>query len=229
MSTNQPCESSPGQGVSTLVSHSSLGTEARLRLTGPNNTVWHNATITRENREKLNGHKALVLWFTGLSGSGKSTIAHAVEEHLHRRGCRTYVFDGDNVRHGLCSDLGFSAKDRSENVRRVAEMVKLFLDAGVIALTAFISPFKEHRNLAKRMIGEDFLEIYCRCPLEVCEARDKKGIYQRARDGLIKEFTGISSPYEEPDQADLVLETNRESLEVCVQKVLQLALKRIFS
>lgn len=137
-------------------------------------------------------------------------------------------FDGDNVRHGLCSDLGFSAKDRTENVRRVAEMVKLFLDAGVIALTAFISPFREDRNLVKRMIGEDFIEIYCRCPLEVCEARDKKGIYQRARNGLIKEFTGISSPYEEPDQPDLVLDTVNESLERCVQKVLQLALPRIF-
>lgn len=229
MANNHSCKSGPGQLANPAAPHLRSATESPSGPTGPNNTVWHNATVTRERREKLNGHKALVLWFTGLSGSGKSTIAHTVEEHLHQKGCRTYVFDGDNVRHGLCSDLGFSAKDRAENVRRVAEMVKLFLDAGVVALTAFISPFREDRNLVKRMIGEDFLEIYCRCPLEVCEARDKKGIYQRARNGLIKEFTGISSPYEEPEHPDLVLDTGRESLETCVQKVLQLALPRIFA
>lgn len=229
MSTDHPYELGRETRVNTAASHCELGTEAASRLTGPNNTVWYHATVTRERRESLNGHKTLVLWFTGLSGSGKSTIAHTVEEYLYRQGCRTYVFDGDNVRHGLCSDLGFSAKDRAENVRRVAEMVKLFLDAGVVALTAFISPFREDRDLARRIIGKDFLEIYCRCPLEVCEARDKKGIYQRARNGLIKDFTGISSPYEEPEQADLILDTGSESLEMCVQKVLQLALPRIFN
>jgi adenylylsulfate kinase len=142
-----------------------------------NNIVWHHATVTRSRREALNNHKAVNLWFTGLSGSGKSTLAHAVEERLHRLGCRTFVFDGDNVRHGLCSDLGFSVEDRSENVRRIGEMVNLFLQAGVIALTAFISPLKKDREKVRSIIGaENFLEIHCACPLEICEQRDVKGL-----------------------------------------------------
>ena len=184
------------------------------------NAVWHHATVTRARREALNGHRAAVLWFTGLSGSGKSTLAHAVEEKLHALGCHTYVFDGDNVRHGLCGDLGFSRADRTENLRRIGAMVKLFCDAGVIALTAFISPFRADRIAIRQGVGEtDFFEIYCRCPLAVCEKRDVKGLYQRARRGEIPEFTGISSPYEEPERAALVLETSRESLEDSVQRV----------
>ena len=139
------------------------------------NTVWHHATVTRARREALNGHRGAILWFTGLSGAGKSTLAHAVEELLHKRGCRTFVFDGDNVRHGLCNDLGFSARDRAENIRRIGEMTKLFLEAGVISLTAFISPFREDRERVRSLVPHgDFFEIYCRCSLDVCEQRDVK-------------------------------------------------------
>ncbi|MBF0460104.1 MAG: adenylyl-sulfate kinase [Magnetococcales bacterium] len=179
--------------------------------------IWHDATITREQREKQNRHKGIVLWFTGLSGSGKSTLAHALEEHLHQRECHTFVLDGDNLRHGLCRDLGFSAESRRENIRRAAEVAKLFVEAGMIALTAFISPFQADRQQARKLIGpESFVEIYCQCPLDVCEQRDSKGLYQKARAGLIAEFTGISSPYEEPEQADLVLNTATHSVEACV-------------
>ncbi len=185
------------------------------------NVVWHEGTVDRSRREALNGHHSVCLWFTGLSGAGKSTVAHAVEERLHGLGCRTYVFDGDNVRHGLCGDLGFSREDRAENLRRIAEMVKLFLDAGVIALTAFISPFRADRERVRAIVGpEDFIEIYCRCPLEVCEQRDVKGLYARARRGEIPEFTGISSPYEPPESPDLVLDTAAQPLEECVEAVL---------
>jgi adenylylsulfate kinase len=191
------------------------------------NTVWHNATVTRQRREQLNGHKSALLWFTGLSGSGKSTLAHIVEEQLYRRGCGTIVFDGDNVRHGLCSDLGFSLTDRAENIRRIGEMSKLFLEAGVIALTAFISPFRKDRELVRRLVGTDnFIEIYCDCPIEICEARDVKGLYKRARAGEIREFTGISSPYEAPENPDLVLDSGRAPLETCVQAVIELMLTR---
>lgn len=185
------------------------------------NTVWHHATVTRARREAQNGHKSVILWFTGLSGAGKSTLAHAVEESLHQMGCRTFVFDGDNVRHGLCGDLGFSAHDREENIRRVGEMAKLFVEAGVIALTAFISPFRTDRAKVRGLVPHgDFIEIYCRCPLEVCEQRDVKGLYRRARAGEIKDFTGISSPYEEPENPELIIETGSEPLETCVGKVL---------
>ena len=187
------------------------------------NVVWHHATVTRERREAMNGHGSVILWFTGLSGAGKSTLAHAVEEQLHRAGCRTFVFDGDNVRHGLCSDLGFSAEDRVENIRRVGEMTKLFLEAGVIALTAFISPFRAVRERVRSLVPHgDFLEIYCRCPVEVCETRDVKGLYRRARAGEIKNFTGISSPYEEPDGPELVVDTGRLSLDESVALVMDL-------
>jgi adenylylsulfate kinase len=189
----------------------------------PNDVVWHHATITRSRREQLNGHKSAVVWFTGLSGSGKSTVAHMVEEALHRAGCHTYVFDGDNVRHGLCADLSFSAADRAENIRRIGEMVKLFVDAGIVALTAFISPFTRDRERVRQLVGtDDFLEIYCRCPLEVCERRDVKGMYKRARAGEIKEFTGISSPYEPPVDPVLVLDTDKVPLEECAQRVVSM-------
>ena len=188
-----------------------------------NNIVWHHATVTRERRERLNGHRACALWFTGLSGAGKSTLAHAVEERLHAMGCRTFVFDGDNVRHGLCSDLGFSAEDRSENLRRIAEMVRLFLDAGLIALCAFISPRRDDRERVRAVIGaENFLEVHCDCSLAMCEQRDVKGSYKKARAGLIKNYTGVSAPYEAPDHPDLRLETGVAPLSECVEAVMQL-------
>lgn len=187
------------------------------------NVVWHHATVTRDRRKELNAHKSVVLWFTGLSGSGKSTLAHAVEERLHQLLCRTFVLDGDNVRHGLCGDLGFSEQDRVENIRRVGEVAKLFLEAGVISLTAFISPFKSDREKVRSLFPYgDFLEIYCRCPLAVCEARDVKGLYMRARAGEVKNFTGISSPYEAPPKSELVIDTDVMSLDDCVESVLSL-------
>jgi len=187
------------------------------------NIVWHQATVTRRRRETQNGHASCVLWFTGLSGSGKSTLAHAVEEELHLRGCRTFVLDGDNVRHGLCGDLAFSEADRSENIRRVGEAARLFVEAGVIVLTAFISPFRDDRERVRRLIGDaDFIEIYCHCPLEVCEERDVKGLYRKARQGLIKDFTGISSPYEEPEQLAYSINTAETTVVDSVGQVMDL-------
>ncbi|MBZ0090720.1 MAG: adenylyl-sulfate kinase [Sulfuricellaceae bacterium] len=184
-------------------------------------TVWHPATVTRDRRQALNGHRSAVVWFTGLSGAGKSTLAHAVEERLHQIGCRTFVFDGDNVRHGLCADLGFSEEDRKENIRRIGEMVKLFADAGVIALTAFISPFRADRNRVRQLLAPgDFIEVHCRCPLEICESRDVKGMYRRARAGEIRDFTGISSPYEEPENPELSIDTASMPLDQCVDQVI---------
>ncbi|OIQ86704.1 putative adenylyl-sulfate kinase [mine drainage metagenome] len=192
------------------------------------NLRWHDALVTRADRQRQNGHRSVILWFTGLSGAGKSTLAHAVEQALHAQGCRTFVFDGDNVRHGLCADLGFSAQDRAENIRRVGEMARLFLDAGVIALTAFISPFRADRDRVRKLVpAGDFIEIYCRCPLEVCEQRDVKGLYRKARQGLITDFTGISSPYEAPESPDLILDTAILSLEDSVAQVMALLRHRI--
>ncbi len=191
------------------------------------NTVWHHATVTRARREQLNGHRSVLLWFTGLSGSGKSTLAHTVEDLLYQMGCHTFVFDGDNVRHGLSSDLGFGDADRSENIRRIAEMGKLYVDAGMIALTAFISPMRRDRAFVRELVGpEDFIEIWCRCPLEVCEARDVKGLYRRARAGEIEHFTGISAPYEEPEQADIVIDTDRESLDDAAARIIEILRER---
>ncbi len=185
------------------------------------NVVWHHATVTRERRQQLNGHRSFVLWFTGLSGSGKSTLAHAVEERLHQMSCRTFVFDGDNVRHGLCSDLGFGEEDRRENIRRIGEMTKLFVEAGVIAMTAFISPFRAERQMVRSLFQPgEFIEIYCDCSLETCEARDVKGLYAKARAGLIPNYTGISSPYEEPLSPEIRIRTDKETLEDSVDAVL---------
>jgi len=184
------------------------------------NVVWHCATVTRERREKLHKHKSAVLWFTGLSGAGKSTLAHALEEQLHQRGCSTYVFDGDNVRHGLCGDLSFSEQDRVENIRRIGEMAKLFCNAGILALTAFISPFRADRRKVRELAGEDFIEIFCDCSLDVCESRDVKGLYKKARKGEIPEFTGISSPYEAPENPEISLDTGAQPLEDCIQKII---------
>jgi adenylylsulfate kinase len=187
------------------------------------NTVWHNATVTRKRREQKNQHKSVVLWFTGLSGAGKSTLAHAVEEQLFQNGFNTFVLDGDNVRHGLCGDLGFSDENRKENIRRISETAKLMLEAGVITLTAFISPFRAERAMARSLMPHgDFIEIHCYCPLVVCEQRDVKGLYKKAREGEIKNFTGISSPYEEPLKPELRIDTSALTLVESVQKVMAL-------
>jgi adenylylsulfate kinase len=187
------------------------------------NVVKHRATVTRNRREEQNKHRSVIIWFTGLSGSGKSTLAHQVEEDLYKTGCRTFVFDGDNVRHGLCANLGFSAEDRHENIRRIGEMAKLFIEAGVIALTAFISPFRADRERVKALVSEnDFIEIYCDSPLKVCEERDVKGLYKKARAGVIQNYTGISSPYEPPENPDLHLDTAGDSVEVNAEKILDL-------
>lgn len=184
--------------------------------------VWHHATVTRRRREDQNGHRGAIVWFTGLSGAGKSTLAHAVEEALHQRGCRTFVLDGDNVRHGLCGDLGFSTEDRIENIRRVGEIAKLFMEAGVIVLTAFISPFRSDRQRVRGMVEHgDFIEIHCDSPIAVCESRDTKGLYKKARAGQIAEFTGISSPYEAPENPELTVRTGTTELETCVQQVIE--------
>jgi adenylylsulfate kinase len=193
------------------------------------NVVWHQPTVTRDRRAKNNGHRSVILWFTGLSGAGKSTIAHALEESLYQLGANTYVLDGDNVRHGLCGDLGFSDTDRNENIRRIGELAKLFIDAGIIALTAFISPFQEDRQRARDLVPEgDFIEIHVKCPLEVCETRDPKGLYKKARAGLIKGYTGISSPYEVPDNPEIVVDTSVRDVDQCVMEIIDyLAAKQI--
>jgi adenylylsulfate kinase len=187
------------------------------------NTVYHNATVTRKRREKLNNHKSAVIWFTGLSGSGKSTLAHSVEEELYKLNCRTFVLDGDNIRHGLSSNLTFSDDGRKENIRRIGEVAKLMVEAGIIAITAFISPFKKDRNLVRELLPQGgFVEIYCKASLEVCESRDVKGLYRRARAGEIKNYTGIDSPYEAPGHPELIIDTENESLEGSVVKVINL-------
>ncbi len=187
------------------------------------NLFRYNSRITRKNREALNKHKAIAIWFTGLSGAGKSTLAHALEERLHQMECRTYVLDGDNIRYGLCSDLGFSVADRKENVRRVGEVVKLAVDAGLITMAAFISPIKKDRDYVKSLFSEgDFIEVYCRCSLKVCEQRDVKGLYKRARLGEIPCFTGITSGYDEPVSADLVVDTDQVTIEEGVDRILAL-------
>jgi len=185
------------------------------------NIIYHHASVTRQRRNKLNGHRSVVLWFTGLSGSGKSTLAHAVEEKLYQKGCRTFVLDGDNVRHGLNSNLDFSESGRTENIRRISEVSKLMLESGLIVMTAFISPFNKDRNEARKLItNDDFIEIYCKASLETCEARDVKGLYKRARAGKIKNYTGIDSPYEEPNNPELIINTNDETLENSASKIL---------
>lgn len=185
------------------------------------NVVWHQSTVTRQDREHQNGHRSVILWFTGLSGAGKSTLAHAVEDKLFKLNCRTFVIDGDNVRHGLCADLGFSSDDRVENIRRVGEIAKLFTEAGIIALTAFISPFRADRDRVRELVADgDFIEVYCEASLEICENRDVKGLYKKARSGEISNFTGISSPYEPPESPELIVNTGEGSLETCVQQVI---------
>ena len=191
------------------------------------NIIWHNATITRQHRNQQNRHKSVVLWFTGLSGSGKSTLAHAVEERLYKQGCRTFVLDGDNVRHGISSDLGFNVIDRQENIRRIGETAKLMMEAGLITLTAFISPYRKDRENVRNILPHgDFIEIYSKSTLKTCEARDVKGLYKKARAGEIKNYTGIDSPYEIPLKPELEVNTEQLSVEESVEKVMQLLLWR---
>jgi adenylylsulfate kinase len=192
------------------------------------NTVVYRGKVDRSARERLNNHSSRLFWFTGLSGSGKSTLAHLVEERLHNLGMRTYVFDGDNVRHGLCGDLSFSPEGRAENLRRIGEMTRLFLDAGIVCLTAFISPLREDREKVRDIVGRnDFIEIYVKCPLEVCEQRDVKGLYKLARAGKIKNYTGISAPYEEPENADLVVESHQCAVDECAETIVAFVLSRL--
>ena len=184
------------------------------------NIIYHQASVTRQRRYKLNNHRSIVLWFTGLSGSGKSTLAHTLEEKLFQMECKTFVLDGDNVRHGLNSNLDFSEADRTENIRRISEVSKLMLESGLIVMTAFISPFKKDRNEARKLISnDDFIEIYCKASLEICEKRDVKGLYKRARAGEIKNYTGIDSPYEAPENPELIIDTDKESLGESVSKI----------
>jgi len=183
--------------------------------------IPHNHEITKEDRRKLNGHGSLILWFTGLPSSGKSTIANEVEKRLISSGIRTYILDGDNVRMGLCKDLGFSEADRAENIRRIGEVSKLFVQAGCIVLSAFVSPYRRDRDAVRALVGEDeFVEVYVSAPLEVCEERDVKGLYKKAREGVIKGFTGIDDPYEAPLNPEIVLETDRMTLEEGADRII---------
>ncbi|MDQ0339986.1 adenylylsulfate kinase [Caldalkalibacillus uzonensis] len=185
--------------------------------------VWHQTSVSKQDRQALNGHKSCIIWFTGLSGSGKSTLANALAKALHEQQVRTYVLDGDNIRHGLNKDLGFSPQDRVENIRRIGEVAKLFVDAGIIALTAFISPYRADREQVRSLVEDgEFIEVYVKCPLSECEQRDPKGLYKKARAGEIPEFTGISSPYEEPEQPEIIIETDRLSVKEAVEQLLRL-------
>ena len=187
------------------------------------NVIYHQASVTRQRRNKLNEHRSVVVWFTGLSGSGKSTLAHALEEKLFQNGCKTFVLDGDNMRHGLNSNLDFSDAGRTENIRRISEVSKLMIESGLIVMTAFISPFYIDRNEARKLISnDDFIEIYCNASLEACEKRDIKGLYKKARAGEIKNYTGIDSPYEPPEKPDLVINTETETLEDSVDMIFSL-------
>ena len=184
------------------------------------NIIYHQALVTRERRNKLHKHRSVVIWFTGLSGSGKSTLAHVLEEKLFNQGSNTYVLDGDNIRHGLNSNLNFSDIDRKENIRRIGEVSKLMLDAGLIVMTAFISPFKDDRDEVRRLIPKgDFIEVYCKASLKTCEERDVKGFYKLARAGKIEQYTGINSPYEIPENPELIIDTDLEELDESASKI----------
>lgn len=186
------------------------------------NLAWHEASISKVDRQVNNGHKSFILWFTGLSGSGKSTVANALAKMLFQQGIQTYVLDGDNIRQGLNQDLGFSDKERKENIRRIGEVAKLFVDSGQVVITAFISPFKEDRETVRKLVEEDeFVEVYIKCPLEICEKRDPKGLYQKARRGKIKQFTGIDAPYEPPEKPEILLDTEKYSVEECVSQIME--------
>lgn len=185
-------------------------------MTG-NNIIPQKHVITKIDRNKLTGNKSFVVWFTGLSGSGKSTLVNVLEQRLHQKGVLTYILDGDNIRNGLNNDLGFSDADRKENIRRIGEVAKLLSDSGIVVLTAFISPFREDRQIVRNLLERDeFIEVYVKCPVEICESRDVKGLYKKARDGQIKEFTGLDSPYEEPENPEITVDTGKLSIEESV-------------
>lgn len=186
------------------------------------NVIWHTHKVKKEEREEFLKQKGVVLWFTGLSGSGKSTVANEVSHRLHSMGKLSYILDGDNIRHGLNKDLGFSPEDRTENIRRISEVANLFADAGFITITAFISPYRKDRNFCRELLGEGrFIEIFTKARLDTCEERDPKGLYKKAREGKIKEFTGIDAPYEEPDRPELIIDTDKESIEESAEKVIK--------
>ncbi len=186
------------------------------------NIIWHEHKVTREQREKLLNQRGCVVWFTGLSGCGKSTIANELSYRLYKKNKLSYIFDGDNIRHGLNKDLGFSAEDRSENIRRISEIARLFADAGVITITAFISPYRKDRHLCRDMVGKvRFIEVYVKASLSVCEKRDPKGLYKKARAGDIKDFTGIDAPYEEPENPEVVVDTEKESVKESTDKIIE--------
>ena len=190
-------------------------------LENKKNIKWHNSSISRNDLESLRGHKGFVIWFTGLSGSGKSTLANALNEDLYAQKISTYLLDGDNIRYGLCKDLGFSDKDREENIRRIGEVANLFMNAGIVTITAFVSPFKSDRDRVRNIIGKDFIEIFCAANLDICEARDTKGLYKKARLGEIKDFTGISSPYEIPNRPEIIVETGSLDVNASVRKIMK--------
>lgn len=191
------------------------------------NIVWHDQSLTKEQRRHKNNHHSAVFWFTGLSGSGKSTIANAAAQKLHELGVQTYVLDGDNIRHGLNQDLGFSDQDRKENIRRIGEVAKLFVDSGQLVFTAFISPFQEDRDIVRSLLQPDeFVEVFVNCPIDECEERDPKGLYKKARSGDIPQFTGISSPYEAPKAPELMLQTDQYTVDECVEQLLAFIKKK---
>jgi len=186
------------------------------------NITWHESGISKEDREKQNGHKGIVIWLTGLSGSGKSTIAVELQAQLFENSAQVFILDGDNIRHGLNKDLGFSPEDREENIRRIGEVAKLFTDAGIIAITSFISPYRKDRDANRELMPEgEFIEVYVKAPLDICEKRDPKGLYKKARAGVIPEFTGISAPYEEPENPEIVIDTDKLSVEESANKIIE--------
>lgn len=189
-------------------------------MSASTNITWHDSEVTKAQRQERNGHKSVVIWFTGLSGSGKSTISVALEKALFEQNITSYCLDGDNIRHGLNQNLGFSPEDRKENIRRIGEVGKLMVDAGVVTMTAFISPYEEDRNTVRDILEDgEFIEVYTKCSLDECESRDPKGLYKKARSGEIKEFTGINAPYEEPSNPEIVIDTENESVEESVEKI----------
>ena len=192
------------------------------------NVIWQNTKINKENREKIINQKGVVIWFTGLSGAGKSTIALCLEERLNNLGKLTYMLDGDNLRHGLNKDLNFTIEDRKENIRRVSEVAKLFLDAGVITLASFISPLIDDRSFAREIIGNDFIEVYVKCPISLCKERDPKGLYKKVEKGLIKNFTGIDSVYEEPINEEILIDTSNKTLDEEIDMIINFLIERYY-
>ncbi|WP_436888600.1 adenylyl-sulfate kinase [Mammaliicoccus sciuri] len=189
-------------------------------MSASTNITWHDSEVTKAQRQERNGHKSVVIWFTGLLGSGKSTISVALEKALFEQNITSYRLDGDNIRHGLNQNLGFSPEDRKENIRRIGEVGKLMVDAGVVTMTAFISPYEEDRNTVRDILEDgEFIEVYTKCSLDECESRDPKGLYKKARSGEIKEFTGINAPYEEPSNPEIIIDTENESVEESVEKI----------